>query len=119
MRPSRLLIPIVGELAPADSRLADLARFSGVDCEVITLEEALRPAQSHRSGSTQLNACLVMNTAVLKMWQGGSNSAPALLKILAEQWRFLFVHGLTADPFTDAETVNAREHQVEQDQGWF
>jgi len=99
--PSRLLIPILGYLAPRDARLAALAQFSGVECETMPLHEILRIAKDPAVGSRQWDdACLVINTAVLKESCSESAYTPEILDILTDVFRSVLVHGCDVDSFT-------------------
>ena len=99
MLPSRLLIPAVGS-TPSDPCLAELARFSGIECETAPLQDLLSGTRRGPGTSGTSDECLALNVEILKEHIGNSPSPLEIVKVLIGPYRFLLIYNFTDDPFT-------------------
>jgi hypothetical protein len=97
----KLVIPYIGTLQPSDDRLSKLAQFLGITCEPLFLDkEASNYAEYLSEALHNQDCCLAINPQVIEQWTGGTLPA-ALVSCLTSRFRYLLVHGLTEDCFSD------------------
>ena len=95
------MIPYVGEMDGADSRLMGLAELLGIACEKLPLDRQTRHHPEYIDKTVpNRSCCFVVNPRVIRAWTG--NSLPGeLVRCLASRFPYLLVHSLTPDPFVD------------------
>jgi hypothetical protein len=97
----KLVIPHTGTLQPSDDRLSKLAQFLGVTCEPLFLgRESRNYAEYLSEALLNQDCCLAINPQVIEQWTGGTLPA-ALVSCLTSRFRYLLVHGLTEDCFSE------------------
>lgn len=112
----KLLIPTVGALRAADTKLMRLAEFLGIECQVLPL----LPADAHhaehlKSALAQQQGCLVVNPDVLKQWLGENPTSANLAGTFTSRCSALIVHAVRPEPFHEAlvsALSNGRLHGV-------
>jgi hypothetical protein len=103
----KLMIPYMGQVDAADSRLKDLAEFLGIQCELVSLDPNGRHfAEFLERAVPDRHACLVVNPGVLQRWVGGKSVPTELVSCLVSRFSHLLVHGLRVEPF-DANMIAA------------
>lgn len=96
----KLVVPHLGELAPADVRLIRLAEFLGVECQPLPLDSpALQWASGPGPDSTDRAACFVINPRVMKEWMGGELPSVDVVTSLLSTFSHVLVHAVCADSF--------------------
>jgi len=104
-RRMKLVIPYIGALQPADSRLMLLADFLGIQTNILALSKG--------EGNESLNACvsedtvcIVVNPNVIRDWVPNDQYLPDLVDMLVASFSHVLVHGVRPDPF-HASVVSA------------
>lgn len=94
-----LVVPHIGEMRVADSRLLRLAEFLGISCESIPLN---KQGQQHSEYIEKVvsdrDSCLVINPQVMREWLGGDVLPGDLVSCLVSHFPYLLVHAVTLDP---------------------
>jgi hypothetical protein len=103
----RLIVPYIGELKTADSRLIRLAEFLGIRCEPLRLDKQVQARAEYivRAVPDQ-NSCLLINPEVMREWVGGNVLPADLVSCLVSHFPRLLVHGVTRGTFVDGMMVS-------------
>ncbi|MGA9587839.1 MAG: hypothetical protein WBQ95_21090, partial [Terracidiphilus sp.] len=103
----KLVVPHLGELAPADARLIRLAEFLGIECQPLLLASpALQWVSRTDPDLMDRAACLVIHPRVIKEWMAGELPSGELVSLLLSRFSHVLVHAVCADTF-DSRLVAA------------
>src|ERR1700722_6369671 len=103
----KLIVPYIGELQTADSRLIRLAEFLGIRCEPLRLDKQVQArAEYIERAVPDQNSCLVVNPQVMQEWVGGNVLPADVVSCLVSHFPRLLVHGVTRDNFVDGMMVS-------------
>ena len=100
----KLVVPHLGDFAPADARLIRLAEFLGIECQALPL--ASRAPHWESAYSTDRTSCIVVNPSVLKEWMGGGPLSTEFVSSLLSKFSHVFIHAVCADVF-DSQVIAA------------
>jgi hypothetical protein len=99
----RLIVPYVGNMQPAVSRIAQLAEFLGIRCESRALSRAVA---AEDTGAIHAGDCLCIHPDVVQAWCAYTGRPVADVGALVEGYSRLLVYGLRAGAF-DCALVQA------------
>ena len=99
----RLIVPYVGNMEPAVSRIAQLAEFLGIRCESRALSRAVATGDT---GAIHAGDCLCIHPDVVQAWCAYTGRPVADVSPLVEGYSQLLVYGLRAGAF-DCALVQA------------
>jgi hypothetical protein len=98
----KLVVPYLGELRPADTRLIRLAEFLGIECEPVSLAKPARRLLTCDAGPAGDRFCVVINPDVIGEWMDGAIPSPEVTSSLLSQFRWVLVHAVRPDPLHSA-----------------
>lgn len=99
----KLIVPFIGGLRPADTRLIRLAEFLGVEAQPLSLERPVRSyGEFFEKAVNDRQSCLVANAEVFREWLEAGEIPTELITFLQSHFRRLLVYGLDLDPFSQA-----------------
>jgi hypothetical protein len=103
----KLLVPYIGELQTADSRLTGLADFLGIDWKPIPLPKAAGYSTAYlETAASDPHSCLVIHPRVIDEWVNQDRLPAELASVLVSHFRYLLVHAPRPEPF-DADLIAA------------